>query len=225
MGWFTSRLSPQERKTGRELIAHLQRMVAYQQLSMERYNDAVAGAAGMSALTDEGLRRPLAALTDTEAVRARVVPALRVKGEILQEMQKHHGRFTRPTSSQLRSAYDDFSYYLSILRDRADLQLKGFSAFLDPSASVPDTTQLDAAERDAMNRAMKNLNELIASVGIDDNAWMELNCEEFNAVRKAVGLGPLRLQDFQSIYIGGQEGKPARFFDHPDNAIRGYGRG
>jgi hypothetical protein len=221
MGWFTSRLAPQERKAGRELIEHIQRMLAYQQLSMERYNDAVAGAAGMPALTDEGLRRPVVALTDTEAIRERVVPALRAKVEILREMQEHHGRFTRPTCRQLRRAYDDFSHALSLLRDRADLQSKVFSSFLDHSASIPDTTQVDAAELAAMDRALKTLNELIASVGIDGDAWMELNCEAFNAVRKAVGLGPLRLQDFQRTFIGGLEGQPARYFDHPDNATGG----
>ena len=80
MSWFfISRMSAQDKEAGLALIRHIQKIYAYQQLTMEIYNDALALASGTDTSTNEGLLRQSVFVYDTSAVMEQVLPALRKK--------------------------------------------------------------------------------------------------------------------------------------------------
>lgn len=213
MNWlFKSRMSARDKESGLALIRHLQKMLAYQQLTMEGYNDAVAFAAGVGTPTNEGLLRLRATVSDTSAVTEHVLPALRAKQQVLKSMETEHTNMGQPTTDTLKRAYDDFSRSLRVMQERTRLQYDGFSAWVEDQTLAVETSRLDAAEQQAMDQALGSLNELIRKVGVDRNAWLDLVCDAFNAVRESVGLLPMPAQEFRTIYLGGLAGKPARFF-------------
>ena len=215
MPWFSkSRLSGLEKEAAIELIRHLQTMFAYQQLTMERYNDALALAAGLSTPTHEGLVRPQALLHDPQAVVRYVLPALQTKLEILDAMDEKHKSLSRPTSRPMKAAYDHFTSLLAVMQQRARFQHDSHMAWTkDPSLEV-NPTLLDSAENSALNKSLQSLNEVIEKAGmrVNEEPWLEVVCGAFNAVRAYVGLSPLSGSDFRSRYFGGLMGQPARFF-------------
>ena len=215
MSWFSrSRLSAQDKDAGLVLIWHLQKMLAYQQVAMEGYNDAMARSAGMGTTTNEGLMnmQPAMLMSDPAAVRQHVLPALTRKIEIFQSMEREHKAISRPTTKALRQAYDDFSSALRLMQERARLQHEGFSAWADDPTLDVDMIRLDAPEFEAISRSAASLNELIAKIQLETNAWLDVNCDAFNAVRASIGLPPMSGADFRSTHLGGLAGEPARFF-------------
>jgi hypothetical protein len=214
--WFLkSGLSGSEKRVALELIRHLQTMYAYQQFAMERVNDAGAVAAGTGTPTDEGLVRPQMLLWQPRAVAEYVLPALQTKLETLALMDKQHRAFfCEPGVGPIRLAYDDFTSLLAIMRERATLQYEGFNAWSKDPSLETDVSGLDSAESAALNKSVASLNDLIAKAGlrVNEEPWLELNCEAFNAVRGSVGLPPLSGPDFRRRYFGGMAGRPARFF-------------
>ena len=189
-------------------------MLAYQQLAMEGYNDAMALSAGTGTPTNEGLMRPAVLVSDPSAVRQHVLPALTRKNDIFQSVESEHTAIGQPTTKALRQAYDDFSSALRVMQERARLQHEGFGAWVeDPTLDVEVTpSRLDAAEGEAITRAAASLNELISKVGLDTDEWLDVNCDAFNAVRASIGLPAMSSADFRNTYFGGLVGEPARFF-------------
>lgn len=214
MRWFSkSHLSGPEKEAADELIRHLQTMLAYQQLTMERTNDAFALAAGTSTPTHEGFVRPQAILGDPDAVFRHMIPALQTKLEILAVMEEKHRAFPRPTSKPAKTAYDDFTSLLAAMRQRATFQYKSYSAWTkNPSLDIRPTL-MDAVEDSALNKSLRTLNSVIEKVGmrVNEEPWLEIVCKAFNSVRAYVGLLPLSGSDFRSRYFAGLVGT-TRFF-------------
>lgn len=220
MPWFLkSPLSGSKRSAALELIRHLQTMYAYQQLAMERFNDACALAAGTGTPTNDflfgALRvRPQVLFRQPRAVAEYVLPALRTKLEILALMDTQHRAFPDPGVGPMGRAYDDCTAALATMRERAGLQYEGFNAWSKNPSLEMDVSRLDSAENAALNKSVRSLNDLIAKAGlrVNEEPWLELTCQAFNVVRASAELLPLSGSDFTRRYFGGLAGRPARFF-------------
>ena len=196
-----------------EFISHFQKLLAFQQLFMEQYNDAIAEVANLGELRNEGFSRPIVSFDDPDAVAEYIIPALKEKVEILDKMETEHQKIGEPESTKIREIYHNFTEALRVMKERAQLQLNGFSAFVNDDDVDIDMTQLDNAEVQSMDKALLNLNETMANSGISGEDFLKINCDVFNYVRKSVGLSPLSNQQFQEIYFAGLSGQPARFFN------------
>ncbi len=223
MSWvsrlFGSRLSDADRESGLALIRHLQTMFAYQQLSTETYNDALAEIAGIEAPPprSEGLGRPSVQLSNPEAIVEAIVevmiPALDQKRKILAKMRLDHEAMRRPAAPELRDAYDDFSALLGLMQERGKAQTDAALAYADaPTYQGLATDQLDAAEHAALLKSTASLNDLISKIGLKKDDWLVLNRDCFNAVRATVGLPPMSDDSYRATFYAGLAGQPVRFF-------------
>ena len=215
MRWpFGSRLTGEERSAARALVEHLQRMYAYQQLTMERFNDAAALVSGSGTPTDEGLMRPQLLIADPGGVVDYVLPSLDFKLSVVGRMEAMHEAFPRPSSPTIAKPYDDYTTVLTILRARSELQYDGMLAWSeDPSIDVDAlTSSLDSADRAAMIASSTSLNKLVKDAGLAGDPWLDLNCRVFNEVRAEAEMPPLAKEDFRLRLAAGMAGRPARFF-------------
>jgi len=206
------RLSGSGKRAALDLIRHLQTMYAYQQLAMERFNDAQALAARSETPAGEGLVRWQVPIWDRAAVIRYVIPALETKIEILAEMEREHHAVAGLAVGPMTQTYNDFKSALTVLQERARLQYQGFTAWSQDPSREADITSLDAAEEAAMTRSTESLNGLIAKAGLKEEAWLDICCEAFNTVRASVGLSPMSGDDHRSRFFAGLAGMPARFF-------------
>jgi len=198
-------------KEGVKLVYHLQRLLAYQQLTMERMNDALAVVSKSPTPRFEGLLRPTMSVTDESAIRKVLLPQLVEKLSIIDKMVAEHHRLSLPSEEISERAYIAFEDFLDVMRCRAELQHAGYTLFVESEVTDIDLTSLDEAEKKAMDTALSALNALIAEQGLVSDL-MEINCTVFNEVRTSVGLRALNLEDFSVRYFGGMIGRKARFF-------------
>ncbi len=204
--------SSEKKETDLKFIFHFQTLLAFQQLLMEQYNDAVVKVANMGELKNEGFSRPKVSFDDPATVAEFIIPALEEKIDILDEMQTEHKKIGEPESYKIKEIYDGFTDFLNIMEERAQLQLNGFTDFVNDGDVDTDMTQLDNAEVQFMDKALLNLNQTIESLNISGEEFLEINRNAFNSVRENIGLSPLSNQLFQEIYFAGLSGQPARFF-------------
>lgn len=204
--------SSQKKEIDLKFISHFQKLLAFQQLFMERYNDALAKVASLGELRNEAFSRPTALLNDPEAVAEFVIPALREKIAILDKMETEHQEIGEPESDKIERIYQDFTNALHLMKERAQLQFDGFLAFINDEDFDVDVTRLDNAETQAMDKAILDLNNTIGDLGLSGEDFLKINCNAFNSVRESIGLQPLSNQRFQEIYFAGISGSPARFF-------------
>lgn len=194
------------------VIEHLQKMLAYQQLAMEKINDAFARVTGTGLPTNEALVRPTATLFDEASVEEHIMPALFRKAKILSTMESEHYSMARPNGELVRMAFDYFDNALEAMRARSDLQIHGYTEWLSGKSDHVDVTGEDSTEVQKMDKALISLNVAIQSLEISPERFMAILCLVFNEVRKSEKLHSLTLIEFSERYIGGLEGKPARFF-------------
>lgn len=213
MPWFSRSLRKADKDAAELLIRHLQKMWAYQQLSMEIYNDAFALAAGIPPPSGEALGRPQpATFTSPAAASQYVIPALERKMGVIRSMTEQHEQASQLVTKNSRQSYNDATSAIRLMLDRAHLQHEGFTSWIqDPTLDV-ETTRLDAPESAAVERALRSLNLLIKRVGLTTDDWMEINRGAFNDVRAADGLPPLDHEKFRSMYLDLLNGERVRFF-------------
>ena len=94
-----------EKQKDLDLIFHFQRMLAMQQLLMERYNDAHATAAGLPEVKGEAFSRQAFLLDDPDSVAEHIIPALEEKVTSLESMDSEHRELGEPESGVLKSVY------------------------------------------------------------------------------------------------------------------------
>ena len=205
--------SSQKKEIDFKFISHFQKLLAFQQLFMEQYNDALAKVAGLGELRNEGFSRPTVSLNDSDDIAQYIIPALRKKATILDKMETEHQERGEPESDKFKEIYQNFTNALLVMKERAQLQLDGFSAFVNDEDVDIVMTQLDEAEVQSMDKALFILNDTIENLGLHGEGFLEINCNAFNFVRKSIGLSPLSNQQFQEIYFAGISGQPARFFN------------
>lgn len=212
---FSSSISPEEREQALRLIVHLQKMLAYQQLSMEVLNDSVRTVTEMP--TNE-VERSEAFLDSTNQAgfEQNVLPALQRKLNVLEKLSAEHKAFCRPVIQRHADIYDLFSEFFTALTERGKLQItEGKRWVANPNADV-DPSRLDEAEKQSMSKSLPALNDLIRKHGLSNEDFLQINCEAFNSVREFVGLDPLPLVEFVSRYFAGMSGQRARFFTDED---------
>ncbi len=180
---------------------------------MERNNDALAMVAGFGKLTNEAFSRPVVSFDNPEAVAKYIVPAVREKIEILDSMEIEQNEIGEPQSKVFKIIYHNFTNALRVMKERAQLQYIGFTAFANNESTEIDMNQLDSAELEAVDKAILSLNNAVGSLGLSGDEFLKINCDAFNSVRKNIGLSPLSNQQFQEIYFAGISGEPARFFN------------
>ncbi len=93
-------------------------------------------------------------LDDPEAIAEYIIPALEEKVTILDEMQNEHQHIGEPQPNKLKTIYQDFTNVLRVMKERAQLQLDGFSAFVNDEDIDIDVTKLDNTELKAMDKAI-----------------------------------------------------------------------
>ncbi|MSQ12191.1 MAG: hypothetical protein EXR48_05845 [Dehalococcoidia bacterium] len=213
MPWFSKSLRTAEKDAAILLIRHPQKMLAYQQLPMEFYNDAFALASGALPPSGEAFGRPQATLFSPALVSQYVIPALERKIGIIRSMKEQHGQVSQLATENIRQPYDEVASLIHLILQRADLQYEGFTSWVQNPALAVDTTRLDGPERVAISRAAQSLNDLIKKVGLTHDGWMEINRQVFNEVRAAAGLLPLDQENFRSKYSHLLSGGRVRFFE------------
>ncbi len=112
-------------------IYHFQKLIAFQQLFMEHYNDALAMGAGFGTLKNEAFSRPVGSVDNPAAVEKFIIPVLQEKIEILDLMQNEQDEIGEPQSEVLKIIYHDFTNGIRIMKKRAQLQYEGFTAFVN----------------------------------------------------------------------------------------------
>lgn len=88
------------------MVRHLQTMLAYQQLTMETYNDAAAIAAGKLPYGGES-NRPYFTFSDPTLVARYVLPAIAKKIEIFQFMETKHQEASALATANLKKPYQE----------------------------------------------------------------------------------------------------------------------
>jgi len=205
-------LGEPEKSQAIALVQHVQTIYAYQQLTMELYNDALLRAGIRSHGRELAHRTGIGQTTNADVERL-VLPASQAKMGLVKRMTEIHGAFGRPTSPSLQPAYDDCSRFLESMRKRAEAQYASINEWLgNPAAAGFETLRLDNEERLALDKSIQTLNALIEASRLDPEAWSVLNCAAFNSVRSSQGLTPLTQQEFQERYFTGMAGGTARFF-------------
>ena len=211
-GWqppFTA----QETERALELVKHLQRQSAFQQLAMETYNDALAVAAPNANLGDEMTMSHDVALFYRPQVQSHVLPTLEKKLAWVDIMIAEHEQFGRVEAPEAaKEAYDRQTGVLEISLARARLQQTCWLDFLRGTGGADRITSLDQSEYDAVGVAITTLNKLIAMLGLSRDEWLDIVHSAFNDVRSTVGLSPLSSLDFRARFLEGQAGGRARFF-------------
>jgi len=195
--------------------------VTKQQLSMERYNDAVALSASSIDKGDEIFTRGNGLLSDPELIRLLTLPAAEDKVRIFEGMKGEHEAFERPASPLKASmAYDRWSNFLVISLRRARMQLACLKEFLaNPLAEESELSNrmasLDQEEMTSFIISATELNELIAQAGmkVNEGPWLKLMAEVFNDVRARIDLPPLSIDDFRAKYFRSLTGGAPRFFE------------
>lgn len=213
MGWFSRQVPDSQKEGALVLVRHLQRMLAYQQLAMETYNDAAASVVGDPPHGAEVWARAKVTFSSPALVAEHVVPALEKKIELLRLMEAQHQQASAlATTKLLRQPYQEMTSAIRAMLDRAELQYQGFTQWVQSPQTAVDVSRLDGPELAAIVRAVSALNDLIKRVGLMLDQWIKLNQEAFNSVRASVGLPPLDSDVFRSRYFGGLTGERARFF-------------
>lgn len=198
------------------LIRHLQKMLAYQQLSMERYNDAAAMASGIPRGSGMEVQRPLFSVQNRSLITQHMIPALVYKIDLIRSIKEQHEQIAQLVAEENRQPLEEMSAAIDIMLERANLQYNGFSALEQNSDVDVDMTSLDQAEVAAVTSAVQGLNSLIEKVGLTVPAskeWIRINHQVFNEVRAGAGLLPIEEERFGGMYLQGLSGIPVRFFD------------
>jgi len=212
MGWFFKQLPDSQKEGALALIRHLQEMLAYQQLAMEIYNDALAAIAGDPPRGAEVWARQTAPFSSPALVSEHVIPALEKKLEILQSMETKHKLASALAPAKLQLPYQEMTSAIRVMLDRAHLQYDGFTEWIQNPQTTIDVRCLDKPELSAVDHAVKALNDLIKKVGLTPDEWMDLNQGVFNSVRTSRGLVPLDRDVFCSRFFRGTTGERVRFF-------------
>jgi hypothetical protein len=207
------RMSASDKDAALRLIRHLQTMYAYQQLTMERYNDALARA-GLAPLGNEISHSATSGLITPKSVYDLVIPALVAKRETFEHLHEEHATFGRPTVVKQQSAYDDFGRLLAKMRERTEAQYNGYLAWVgDATSAGVDTSALDLAELRALDVSISSLNALIEQTRLDPEGFLDINHDAHNTVRASIGLHPLSGVEFRSRYFNGLASGSGRFFN------------
>ncbi len=212
MGLFSSGLSGADKAHAITLIKQLQTIVAYQQLSMEIYNDAVYSLIGTPGEGDEIFNRPISNFGDPKMVDGVVIPALKEKIQIIQLMNTMLLSVKDYSDGTLRKPYEDMSLLIRTSLERANHQYEEMTKWiLNPQL---DTNPLshDQAEMYAMTNAMASLNDLISQAGLSSEKWLGIVYDAFNNVRAYRKLAPFSQEIFLSRYMRGMKGERVRFF-------------
>lgn len=212
MGWFSRKVPNREKEGALALVRHLQRMLAYQQLAMETYNDAVASVVGEPPHGAEVWGHAQTTFSSPVLVAEYVIPALEKKIEILQLMEAQHQKTEHLATAKLAQPYQAMTSAIRTALDRAQLQYQGFTRWVRSPQTAVDVTRLDGPEFTAVGRAASALNDLIKRVALTTEEWIEVNREAFNSVRASVELPPLDREAFRSRYFRGLTGERVRFF-------------
>ena len=149
------------------LIRHLQKMLAYQQLSMERYNTAVALASGSPSGPSMPVERQSSNLSNPTLVSQYIIPALEYKIGLIRLMKDRHEQIDQLITKEIRRPYEDMSVVISLMRERVDLQYEGFKSFVKNLEFDSDITRLDQAETAAFVRAAQSLTRTSCQGGLD----------------------------------------------------------
>lgn len=214
MPLFQRRMTASDKDAALRLIRHLQTMYAYQQLTMERYNEALVRA-GMTPPGNEIVHSTTSGMITPKAVYDFVLPALVAKRETFEHVHEEHTRFGRPTVlKQAARAYDDFARLLAKVRERTEAQYNGYLAWVgDATSAGVDTSALDRAESRALDVSINSLNSLIAHTRLDPEGFLDINRNAHNTVRDSIGLDPLSGDEFRSRYFNGLATGSGRFFN------------
>ena len=209
MPWFFKSKAA-KKSAALPLIMHLQKMLAYQQLSMEIYNDALLSVSREPNTSSEAWQRPTVELSNPAVVSEYLLPALQRKIEIVQSMEEQHNTAAE-LAGNFSSPYEDMATGIHLMLQRAQLQFDGFTSWIaNPSANI-DTMKFDEAESQAMHLALLSLNALVQKVMTTDE-WMEVNRHALNDVREMVGLSALSQMEFRDLYSRGVSGENIRMF-------------
>lgn len=213
MGLFSRRLSDSQKKEALALVDHLQTMLAYQQLTMEIYNDAIAGDTGEIPHGAELTHRFGVVFSDPTLVAKYVLPAMEKKIEIFQLMETKHRNASFLAPGSFQQPYHDMTLAISALLERAHYMYQGFRKWVNNEVRNANVTGLEEKERMAIDRAIKSLNELIfQKIGLTTDEWLVINQKAFNTVRTSLQLPPLDIRDFISRYTRGVNGEHVRMY-------------
>lgn len=186
------------------LIRHLQKLLAYQQLSMEIYNDALTVASGGLMTSGGVVERVQALTTDPDLARSHVLPALDEKLRIIEQMRDEHVRLPGPLRAYDHELFTLFVALLDAIVLRAEAQRASMTIFVESDTEpIPGTDAEDDAEDAALTAAISRLNALIGRQGLADSpeTFVALNHEVFNEVRAWRGLPSQNYAAFAPTYV------------------------
>lgn len=219
MGWlFNRQLSAHEKTHFVAMIRHLQKMLAFQQITAEAYNRAAR-----------------LAVDDEAGIQEHVLPALQFKRAVIRQMELEHSNFNFPTNKLLTEAHAAFTHLMGIMAARKIKQEESAYELINGrieliAGQICDTTKSGveslasetshwaALELQAASEAVKRLNRLMEKAGLSPEEWIALNCEAFNAVRAEFKMPPFTIAEFAITFRTCLSGGEANFFVFPDPA-------
>ncbi len=213
MGLFSRRLTDSQKKEALALVNHLQTMLAYQQLAMEIYNDAVANDTGEIPHGGEVTERINVTFSSPILVAKYAIPALEKKIEIFELMETKHREASVLETANFQQPYKEMTAAIGAMMDRARFMHQGFKQWVNNEVTNINVTGLDGNELAALDRAIKSLNELIfKKLGLTSDEWLDIVQKSTNSVRASVKLMPLTKDIFRSRYMSGINGEHVRFY-------------
>ncbi len=214
MPLFGRGLSQEDKAEALKLVQHVQTLFAFQQLTMEAYNDAVVAASTGASLGSELSHGHLEGQSSSLAVSQSILPAVAYKLGIIEEMERRHQAFGRPTVAPLTKAYDICTGFLGAMRNRAEKQQANWEKWIaDPTVDSVETSFEDRQEAKAADAGINSINDVIfKSLELEFGDFMEINRQATNHVRSTLDLDPLAPDEYGTMYMSGIQGSPVRYF-------------
>lgn len=180
--------------------------MAFQQLAMETYNDALyTSAQAIIALAAPLEQRSGAMVTETDLVERHVLRAIDEKLLIIDVMRASHAGFPDTLTPDGRQLYGLFSELLDAMEGRAAVQLDAARVLIERGERL-DTSIADQAEQIAFVAAVTGQNALIAAQGLEVEEFIGMNHDVFNEVRFWRGLPSLSKEEFNPLFIAALSG-------------------
>jgi hypothetical protein len=210
MGWDL-----EERRTVAGVLDHLQNQFAFQQLTMEIYNDALFSLSDGDVPGDEALARSPVTSSNLALVRELLIPAADRVALIAQTMTSEHQSYPRPQRpKEARDLYDEWSAFLDLFVFRADSRGVVFRELvLDPGTSLEGLITLSTLVDRNFFSFLANMNSLLAKSEIYGEEWLMVALNAVNRVRERFGMPPFEMHLYRQKLADGVAGGRPRYFD------------
>jgi len=205
--------SSEEKTLALRFLKTLQWCTSRQQLAMEEWNDALAGASGITG-GDEIVSASLTTISEDSAPDLLPVATRR-----LTSARSIHEEFSRLNTDEvseiLASAIGAWGEAFAVHLSRCEVAVQNMRALAEESGPLPPDSEeisLQSRENELMTAAVVAQGKVLEKWGIDFAEVLEMMYEATNDLRLTLGLPELSKGEYDDLYSRGMAGQRPRFF-------------